>query len=88
MMRPVLTLEDIRSRLEEYLRANAASDDLELTPATPLLDVWFTDSIQILEMVVFLEETFAIEVARADINAENFQTLETLLRFVARRVSG
>jgi acyl carrier protein len=87
MNRAPLALEDVRSRLGEYLRANAASDDLDPTCATALLDEWFTDSIQILEMVVFLEDTFGIEIARADINAENFQTFETLVRFVAARSS-
>jgi acyl carrier protein len=83
---PPTSVEDVRSRVRDYLRSIAASDDLELTDRTPLVDYWFTDSIRILETVVFLENAFGIEIDRADVAADNFETLETLVRFVVDRL--
>jgi acyl carrier protein len=85
-MKPI-ALDDILARLRAYLLSHAPSDGLVLTGSTSLLDEWFTDSIEVLETVVYLEESFGVDIDRADVNAQNFHTLDTLARFVAERLA-
>ena len=44
------------------------------------------DSFGIIDTVLFLETTFGIEVARADINGVNFENIAKLSEFVAARM--
>ena len=55
-----------------------------MTDTTNLLDDWFVDSFGIIEIVMFLEQSFGIKVSRADINGSNFGNIESLSEFVAR----
>ena len=59
---------------------------MELSLDTHLLDDWFVDSFGIVNTTLFLEEKFGIEISRADINAENFRSIETLSRYVANQL--
>lgn len=44
------------------------------------------DSFGIVETVMFLEQEFGIKVARADVNAANFENIASLAAFVAQRL--
>lgn len=44
------------------------------------------DSQGILEIVVFLEERFEIEIGDEDLIPENFQSIDAMAAFVARKV--
>jgi acyl carrier protein len=50
-----------------------------------LLDTGLLDSAGIMQAVVFLEESFEIEVADADLVPESFQTIEAMAALVARK---
>ena len=50
-----------------------------------LLDAQVLDSLGILELVEYLEETFGIEVTDDDLRPENFDSIGALARFVAGR---
>jgi acyl carrier protein len=39
----------------------------------------------VVQTVQFLEDSFGIEVRRADVNAENFRSVRALAEFVVRR---
>ena len=40
------------------------------------------DSLGILDLVAFLEETFGVQASDEDLNPENFDGIATLVRFV------
>ena len=61
------------------------SPDVELTDETNLLDDYFLDSFGIIETVLFLESSFGIKIARADINGVHFKNVASLADFVAER---
>jgi acyl carrier protein len=52
-----------------------------------LLDAQVIDSLGILELVRYLEDTFAIEVTDDDLMPENFDSIAALARFVESRDS-
>ena len=76
----------IVARLKGYLEREFPNQAVQLGEDTNLLEEWFTDSLGIVEMVMFLESEFGIRVGRADLNAENFATLGTLADFVHLRI--
>ena len=77
---------EIAARLKTFLEEDFPNDGVELTPTTDLLEEWFVDSLGITETVLFLEESFGVEITRADINGANFRDISTLSEFVAGRL--
>lgn len=71
----------LKQHLLQISPGGAAAIDAD----TPLLSGGRLDSMGVLQLVGFLEETFGIEVADDDFTEENFATVGTLLAFVARR---
>ena len=53
-----------------------------------LLAVGFVGSIHMLEILVFMEERFGIEVDPFDIKPECFRTINTMARFVRDKLGG
>ena len=58
----------------------------QLGDDTPLLDSGIVDSLGILDLVVFIEETFGIVAEDHELVPENFGTLAALTRFVQERL--
>lgn len=69
------TLETIRAFVvEHYLDGAGAS----LTPETPLVTSGILDSHGVLDLIGFLEESFAIRIADEEVGIDNFNTLTAL----------
>lgn len=77
----------IADRIREFLSSEYAGQGIELTDTTHLLDEYFVDSFGIIDTVMFLENTFGIRIAQADINGENFKDVASLSAFVHGRLS-
>ncbi len=74
--------------LATYLKQNAGDQTGVLDGNTPLLDEWFTSSMEVINMVLFLEKQFGIKMRDSDISAQNFDTLDTLSDFVLAKLAG
>ena len=81
-----MDLEQIKLQIKAFFEREFPDPDMELRPDTHLLDEWFVDSFGIVNTTLFLEEKFSIEISRADINAKNFRSIETLSRYVANQL--
>lgn len=79
---------EITARLRTFLETEFTNDGVELTDSTDLLGEYFIDSLGIVSTVLFLENSFQIEVRRKDINGNNFKSIETLSEFVAQSLGG
>jgi acyl carrier protein len=77
----------IAQRIERFLLKEIGADlgNGTLDPNADLLEQRIIDSLAILKLVSFLEETFAIKVRDEDIVPENFQSLNCLVRLVEQR---
>ena len=78
---------EIKTKLKDFFEKEFPNPGTDLTDNTNLLDDWFIDSFGIVNTTLFLEEKFDIEISRADINAENFRSVETLSRYVANQLT-
>lgn len=81
-----MTSEEVRAKIRAYLISHFHLTQIRnLGDEESLLDARLIDSLGILELVGFLEQAFAIQVADDDLSAENFDSIGTLVRFVGKR---
>ncbi len=73
--------------IEKFLLAEVAADfgKQSLDPDEDLIEQRIIDSLGILKLVSFLEQTHGIKVMDEDIIPENFQTINTIIGFVEQK---
>jgi acyl carrier protein len=81
---PMSILED----LEKFLLTEIAVDlgKKSLGPDEDLLERGIIDSLGIMKLVLFMEETYGIVVADEEIVPENFQTPNNMVKFVEQKM--
>ena len=72
--------------LREFLLSDVLYDRAlkDLTIDEPLLDGGLLDSLGILKTVTFCEEHFGITIPDEDVLPDNFESVRTIVRLVAR----
>ena len=81
-----MTEADIAKQIYDFYIESYPHMGQELNYETDLLNDWFVDSLGIVPTVQFLEETFPIDISRADVNVENFFSINTLAAFVRAKL--
>ena len=69
-------------------RLRLISGSNRIDPDTDLIEQRIIDSLAILKLVTFLEESCGIKVLDEEIVPENFQSVNTLVRFVEEKRRG
>jgi acyl carrier protein len=78
--------QDVRARLREFVAKNFYMPDPNaFTDQTSFLDQGIIDSTGVLELVTFVESEYAISVADDDMVPQNFDSIDALVAFVARK---
>lgn len=76
------------STIERFIcRELLQRGDLTLDEGTPLIENGYLTSLQTVELVVFLEQEFQIEIPPEEVNEEQFNTLGALTALVERKAS-
>jgi acyl carrier protein len=77
---------EIKQQVREFITTNfyVPSDD-ELSDDESLLDAGVVDSTGVLEVIGFLEDTYEIEVADAEMIPENLDSIERIAALVQRK---
>jgi acyl carrier protein len=75
---------DIENSIKTFILSEflAGEDPEQLTNTTPLISNGILDSIATLRLVAFLEQTFGIEMAAHETDAEHLDTIERIARLV------
>ena len=78
----------IQSQIRRYILENFlfTDDEARLRDDASFLEEGIVDSTGVLELVMFVEETFGIEVADEEILPENFDSVERLTRYVEAKL--
>jgi acyl carrier protein len=77
----------VERTVRDFITANFFVEDGELDSATSLIRSSVIDSTGVLEIIVFLEETFQIEVPDEDAVPENLDTIDNIVAYVTREVN-
>ncbi len=80
---------NIKDELEKYLLSEVViyHDKKTIEPDEDLLTQGLIDSMGILQLVNFVEKTFAVEVGDEEIVPENFRSLNCLNEFIKNKKS-
>ncbi|MBB6522257.1 acyl carrier protein [Pseudoteredinibacter isoporae] len=54
-------------------------------PETPLLDSGILDSIAIVELLIFIEESYSVKIVADDVNSFEFGNVLSICRLIARK---
>lgn len=82
-----MTEETIAGRLHAFYCEVFPHPGRRLDHDTDLLNEWFVDSFGVIQTVQFLEDSFGVTVARAEINALNFHSIRALTALVRRKLA-
>jgi acyl carrier protein len=82
-------LEAIRRELREYIGMNFMYDGgtSRLDDDASLVQEGIIDPTGVLELVLWIEESYGIEIQDADLGPENFDSINAIASYIARRMS-
>jgi acyl carrier protein len=79
----------IKQQIREYLGQNFlfSSNGFDLSDDASFLEEGIVDSTGVLELVMFVEETFNVAVDDEEIVPDNFDTVNSLVTYIAHKLS-
>ncbi|MEY4767316.1 MAG: hypothetical protein RI907_3989 [Pseudomonadota bacterium] len=82
-------MSNIKTQVRAYINENFLLDAeaAAFLDADSLLDKHILDSTGFLELVMFIEETFGIQVAEDELVPENLDSLDAVEAYVTRKLS-
>lgn len=80
-----MALANLTQRVRALIARHLGVDDGEVTPEASILEDLGADSLDVVELVMVLEETFEIEVPDEDV--EGMRTIGDVERYVADRLA-
>jgi acyl carrier protein len=78
-----MTLQEIEDTLIQGISTIANRDVSEFSPNRPFHDIGI-DSLGFVEILVFIEKTFKLELIGSDLTKKDFATVRTLAAFIDR----
>lgn len=84
-----MTQAEIREKVWAYIVENFLymRPNLQVDPDDSLLRKGVFDSLGVMEVIGFIEETFGIAVEQEEVTEANFGTLNTIAAYVASKLS-
>jgi len=77
---------DIIKKMETYLSEEILQlPDREIKPEEPLISSGLIDSFSLVDVALFAEETFDVQIDDTELNAETFDTLNELAELILER---
>lgn len=80
-------MQEIEKKIEEFLRDQLYVDVDSIEPETPIFSEGVVDSMALLQIIEFLEESERIEVVQEDVIPENFDGVRKLARFIISKTT-
>ncbi len=77
-------MTSVEQRLRSFIADNFFTDDAALAGDVSLTRSGIIDSTGVLEIILFLEESFHVKVPDAEATPENLDTLDNLVRYVTQ----
>jgi acyl carrier protein/D-alanine--poly(phosphoribitol) ligase subunit 2 len=71
-------------RLVNFLAEELAVDPAELKPTAPLFSTGIIDSFSLISLLTYIETEGGFTIDPADVNLENFDNLERMLKYASR----
>ena len=76
-------MTEIGKKLREYFARVAPGQ--EVAGDTPLLESGILDSLAVVKLLAFLEESFGVEIGDDEFDPDNFESLDAIEALIARK---
>jgi acyl carrier protein len=78
---------DILAKLHTFITTEILNQpDKKLEATQPLLSSGIVDSFSLIDISLFVEETFDVEIDNTELNVDHFDTLEQLAKLIKDRM--
>lgn len=80
-------MNDTKDKVRSFILSNymAGLDPTALKDDVSLERSHIVDSARVLDLIMFIEETFGFEVSNDDATPENFDTVDNIVAYVGRK---
>lgn len=80
-------MNDLSARIKEFIITEVNPDMglTQLDDGEPLIESGIIDSLGVLKIMSFLDETFGVDLSSEEIKLENFRDVRTICELVARQ---
>ena len=77
---------EMLAKIGQYITAELLqSPDREIAPDEPLISGGIIDSFSLMDLALFVEDTFGVRIDDTELNAETFDTLTQLADLISSR---
>ena len=76
-------MDEIQLKIKEFLSRFFKSHDLQ--PAEDIFALGFVNSLLAMQLVAFVEKEFAVSVEDADLDLDNFRSIDAISSLIARK---
>jgi acyl carrier protein len=85
----MMSSNDVRQQLRHFILENYlfTDDEAALSDDTSFLDGGILDSMGILELIEFLDETLSVKVEGDELVPDNLDSINSLLAFISTKLS-
>lgn len=80
-----MTITEIENKLIEGIASILNQDATTVTPEKPFPELGI-DSLGFVEILVFIEKTFKLQLIASDLTKKDFETIHALATFISKRV--
>jgi acyl carrier protein len=80
-----MTIQDIEQKLIDGIAVIANKDKSVIAPDKPFHELGI-DSLGFVEILVFIEKTFKLQLIASDLTRQDFETIHSLASFIHRKL--
>lgn len=80
-------MSDFSAKIKEFIMTEVSPDLglTELDDDQPLIDAGIVDSLGVLKILAFLDETFGIDLSSDEVKLENFRNVRSICQMIEGR---
>ena len=89
MVNDVVDVDLLRAQIRDFIGQNFlfGDDGSSLDDTAPLIEQGILDATGVVELVLFLEETYGITVAESELQPSHFETVDAIVAYTADKLA-
>ena len=82
-----MNIDEIKKSMYDYVHENTFVDKEKITEEVLIFQEGFLDSMGLMMLITFLEESFKIKAEDSDMVEENFESINAISEFVQKKLA-
>ncbi len=85
-MEQMVGTEEIKPKIKSYVQEAAFTNPDKIEETTLIFKEGILDSMGLITLITYLEETFNFQIKETDLEEENFESIQAMANFVMSRL--